>query len=158
MSLPYGRILLFSVEASYAQRAKPVAFGRSCCFFMSLPYGRVLLFSVETSYNRVAKPVAFWPFLLLFMSMPYGRVLRFSVEASCAQRAKPVAFWRSCCFRLLISYRLWQQKIRQNQPIWWVNFELQAFFYTFTPPTLKFLWRKRSTNRRQSAIVRLLRL
>ena len=158
MSLPYGRVLLFSVEASYNRFAKPVAFWPFLLFFVNLLYGRVLLFSVEAGYNRIAKPVAFGRYCCFFVSLPYGRVLLFSVEASYAQRAKPVAFWRSCCFRLLIPYRLWQQKNRQNPPIWWVNFELRAFFYTFTPPTLKFLWRKRSTNRRQSAIVRLLRL
>ena len=64
MCLPYGRVLLFSVEASYNQFAKPVAFWPFLLFFMSLPYRRVLLFSVETNYNRFAKPVAFWPFLL----------------------------------------------------------------------------------------------
>ena len=64
MSLPYGRVLLFSVEAIYNRAAKPLAFWPFLMFFVSMPYGRVLLFSVEASYNRFAKPVAFWPFLL----------------------------------------------------------------------------------------------
>ena len=59
MCLPYGRVLLFSVETGYAQRAKPVAFWPFLLFFCESAIWACFAFSVVTGYAQRAKPVAF---------------------------------------------------------------------------------------------------